>query len=472
MKHISGISPPKTEDLRTIDQMSIWLPALLMIGMGSLAWIAFIVLVPLETYFAAFAMTLALALPLFGTFLVLRAAARQQWALLTMVFAVIFLSDFTLRARAAGDTGADAQSLLKLGIWFSGMLLIPWTITELRKAARTTTLAPLLLFGGWAILGATYSITPAYTFAAGCAFTGIFVLAVVSAERLPTATGLTCVLVALAAALTVSLIMYFAVPERAMTPMEGGTILRLAGFFGSPNNLGRASAMALLLATVHWFYATRRSSLVLTSLIVPLALACLYLSGSRASLTGLFAGLAVVLMTRRPRLAFALTTLLMCCLLLLLFSPWDFRDILLLMSRTGKTSEIWTLTGRTDIWAWVMSAILEKPLIGYGFASTRELIPAGYVAAYGWTTSSAHNMWLQAWVTTGTVGLVLIVASQLGTVRDTFLRPDPLRDSVFAFTALVGMLEAGPIGPSVNLLTFVWIWALASGLRVIARDSA
>ena len=401
---------------------------------------------------------IALLAPL-GVLVWASAAQGQPWAVGTMIFGVVFLSDLSLRARAAGDTGLDAQSLIKFAVWATCFALLPWAWKHVKGALRHPTSLALFLFGIWAIATATYSITPGYTLAAGVAFLGLWCVATDAGARLTVGQGLAWVLMALAGALAISLVLYFVAPDRSMTPMENGRLLRLSGIFGSPNNLGRAAALAALLVAVNWLYGIRRWRLLLALLTLPTAGACLYLSGSRASLGGMVAGLYVIAANRWPWPTFSATCAGMTAGLIALFLPITFSDLVALLSRSGSASELTTFTGRTEIWAWVMSAIEREPVLGYGFATTRVLIPEGYQGPYGWTTTSAHNMWLQAWITTGAIGAVLVILSQLASLRDMVARPLPARDAVFAFVTVVGLMEAGALGPSVNLLTFFWLWA-------------
>jgi O-antigen ligase len=145
--------------------------------------------------------------------------------------------------------------------------------------------------------------------------------------------------------------------------------------------------------------------------------------------------------------------------------PQAVETLVALIARSGRVEQVTTFTGRTEIWRFVVSAIEQAPVLGYGFASTRELIPAGYAGPYGWTTTSAHNLWLQVWVTTGIVGLAMILVVVIGSLRRLVVSPAPLRDGLLVYVLFVGFLEPGPMGPTVNLLTFLWIWATASSLR-------
>jgi O-antigen ligase len=461
MSHILAALKP-----RVLSSDLVWgLPTLLLSGLCIIGWILGIVLIPISSYLGAALLMALVIIPPVAVMVFLKAASGVRWAFMLMVFAVVFLSDSTLRAKAAGDTGMDTQSIVKFIVWFSGVALLPWVKTQVANAVRTPSVGFLFAFGLWAVCTSAYSITPAYTLAAGVSFIGIWTIAVTAGERISIVDGLGIVLVALLAALSLSLLMYFVVPDRALTPMEGGRIFRLSGFFGSPNNLGRAAALALMLVMVYWLYGSKRVSLFFSVAIVPPALGCLVLSGSRTSLLGLVAGITYVAARRKPMIFFTLITLLAFTILLISFSSLHLHDLIRLISRTGRVSELTTFTGRTEIWSWVLSAIYKEPLLGYGFASTRELIPAGYFTAYGWTTTSAHNLWLQTWVTTGAIGLAMVLASQLASFRDMVEKSEPARDSIIVFILAVGLMEAGPIGPSVNLLTFIWIWAATLSIR-------
>jgi O-antigen ligase len=67
-----------------------------------------------------------------------------------------------------------------------------------------------------------------------------------------------------------------------------------------------------------------------------------------------------------------------------------------------------TLTGRTDIWTGLTASIQQKPLLGYGYG-VYWLDPLGasyYVRlSLEWGVPSAHNGWLETWLSIGAVGV-------------------------------------------------------------------
>ncbi len=69
-----------------------------------------------------------------------------------------------------------------------------------------------------------------------------------------------------------------------------------------------------------------------------------------------------------------------------------------------------TLTGRTDIWSLLVASIKEKPLLGYGYGVywMDPLGPSYYVRlVLQWGIPSAHNGWLETWLSVGVVGIAV-----------------------------------------------------------------
>jgi exopolysaccharide production protein ExoQ len=425
------------------------------------AWLALLVLPRLDNAHAAALAALALA-PALGLGLAARAGARAGTALALLAGAVILLSDASMPGRA-GATSIDAVSVLKFGLWTLGFVVAWWQRRRLRAVLAHGPSGLLALFGLWCVLGASYSVTPAYTLAASIGFLGLWAVASSLAVSTSERQGLLVISGALMLAMAISLVMYVLMPSWALTVTENGRHLRLSGLFGSPNNLGRAAALTLLLAALLWPRLPRAAALAWLLLAAVLAGSCLWLSDSRNSMLGLAAGLGAAIFLRRKAWAAALLVLSACALLLLASQEDLARGFMGLVSRSGRLDEVTSLTGRTDIWRAVLSIIEQSPWIGHGFATTRETIPANFRGAFGWTTFSAHNLWLQAAATTGLVGLLLVLASQLGWLRDALRRPRPAREAVVVFVLVVGLVEASAMGPSVNLMSFALMWALALG---------
>lgn len=436
------------------------------VGFGLLGWLALLTVLPYQGVRTQAALLAFIVGPAAGLWWVAKAGARAGRYAMGMVVAVVLVSDLSLRGRV---DGIDAQSVVKFAVWMSGLLLLPWRAGVLRLATRDLSTFALLLFGLWALASTVYSISPRYTLAASLCFLGIWCTAVVVATTVDTTRSLLWVAGTLWTMAASSLLMLALAPSAAMVLYENSTTLRLGGVFGNANALGGVCSLALLLVVLAWFSPVDRRVVVLTLLVVPVCLACLVLTQSRTSMLALAAAIAAVTLRRHPFLLLPGVLLGAMAVVVLMGYPGAVDGVVGLVARAGRVEQVSTFTGRTEIWAFVVSAIRDAPVLGYGFASTKELIPAGYAGPYGWTTASAHNLWLQTWVTTGVVGLALVVASQLGSLKALVMKPLPLRDGVCVYVLFFGLLEPGPMGPSVNLLTFLWIWATASSLRVGVR---
>jgi len=69
-----------------------------------------------------------------------------------------------------------------------------------------------------------------------------------------------------------------------------------------------------------------------------------------------------------------------------------------------------TLTGRTDIWDAIVLSIKDKPYLGYGYGVywMDELGPSYYVRLQlQWGIPSAHNGWMETWLSIGVLGVAL-----------------------------------------------------------------
>jgi O-antigen ligase len=83
-----------------------------------------------------------------------------------------------------------------------------------------------------------------------------------------------------------------------------------------------------------------------------------------------------------------------------------------------------TLTGRTDIWFAMIPSILKHPLLGYGYRAFWRGYQgeSAYVSLSAhWAVPSAHNAFLEIWITLGGVGLAIILFSIIKACKDGFV---------------------------------------------------
>jgi O-antigen ligase len=111
------------------------------------------------------------------------------------------------------------------------------------------------------------------------------------------------------------------------------------------------------------------------------------------------------------------------------------------------------MTGRTDLWEYLIDAIRHRPVFGYGyeaFFSPESATGQGVIRALNWDVGMAHNGFLEFALNFGLVGLVVVAcALTVGFTRagTMFLASDdglchwPLL--IMIYTVLINVTEAG-----------------------------
>lgn len=101
-----------------------------------------------------------------------------------------------------------------------------------------------------------------------------------------------------------------------------------------------------------------------------------------------------------------------------------------------------TLTGRDAVWSYVLSMILERPILGYGYSAFWETEPIfSYVTnTLNWSVTHAHNGYLEMWLELGVIGLGLMIAFLIVTVFRAICRPLPDHARAFVLPFFIAMI--------------------------------
>ncbi|MGB4780413.1 O-antigen ligase family protein [Microbacterium sp.] len=143
----------------------------------------------------------------------------------------------------------------------------------------------------------------------------------------------------------------------------------------------------------------------------------------------------------------------------------------------GRSSD---LTGREGIWQEVWHRAIERPVLGWGFAT--PWVPTdpmfdGWIVDHGQTVMQAHNMWLDVFFQLGAIGVLLIALTFLAYVwRSWFFAIDRPRWDLVAdrpYSALTllptlagaillvqGLAESGP------LLGWGWFFVVMLAFKI------
>jgi exopolysaccharide production protein ExoQ len=129
-----------------------------------------------------------------------------------------------------------------------------------------------------------------------------------------------------------------------------------------------------------------------------------------------------------------------------------------------------TLTGRSELWAFVRGLIDQRPLHGYGYEAFfdsdvpgfHEHLEAQLLALVGWLAPNAHSGYLEVWLGLGLVGLVLTLVFLLGAfvrAARVLIRDPKSVPACFAFFCLSAGLFRN-ISESDLLAQSGWSWIL------------
>lgn len=420
--------------------------------------------------------TLAL-LPVF--FALLRG---ERWAFVLALALLIFLSDASFRARHWADKSLDWQVAMKGAAWAGcglvGLLRLPRTGWMLSTPPGRFALAFLLIL----LASAAWSPTPLYTIQSAVAALWLLLFGLAAAERLDEhqlllAMALGCGLIVLPSLA----IAPFAMGLTPPSPGSTGTADRLRGLTDHPIPLAEVAALyTFAVGALAW--RARGFTRAGLALLACAGLVAAALTQSRLAPMAMLMAVCGFATYKKGGWMLMLPALtLFVGLVLGLESVGGFArmlpaDLLQAVSRSGTSSEILTLSGRLDIWPYVLERIREAPLIGHGHASGMVLFK-GFTR---WKITHAHNLYLQALLYVGVVGFAVLMAVLAAQLR-VFLRdPRPVRDILLLYTLLKGITEQSilsnmPSGSMALWLVTVGLAALAWGKRPraqVARGTA
>jgi exopolysaccharide production protein ExoQ len=421
----------------------------------------------LDSQYQLYAIVGILAIAILSLFAVIAWHSQQSELIIAIfLFLLVFIIDTSFRTRAFEEIVLDWQSLLKLGLFSIALVL---GITGLKRTYKTfqhLSLGALVGYGGIALLSTLYSSVPLYTFAAALGFWGIILFIPWALDYLSPRKFVNIMIAALALLQIASWLWYIVFPEKAVliswTP-EGG-VERLAGLTHS-NLLGRAAAITLgLCVTSLWSKWEIRPKLFLLLIIMALSLWTLVETQSRGSMGAMIGAIALIYcLTHKLKRSFIFLLIVGgISLIFWLISDQNLlQNLSVFIARTGDVQELSTLTGRTFIWQLAWSLIARSPWIGYGYASTRIILPQNW-DINTMPFSQAHSLFLESLLYVGIVGTAFLVISiVLALVYMLRILREQSNESypfvfMLLFNLISGLIERGMVGvPNISTITFV-----------------
>ena len=179
------------------------------------------------------------------------------------------------------------------------------------------------------------------------------------------------------------------------------------GIFGHKNE----AAATLVLFVFIGLFVARVRSLGLGLIIIGLSLPFLFFTHSKTAMAGLPLTLLisfVMMRVRKPSTGIAIALAMVIGLNLASVGSIYFPPVRAVVDTVLSDP---TFTGRTDIWKFAVDHVAQRPITGYGFATfwnTEQVVYGMTGATWANTASQAHNGFLDAALTTGIPGSMLM----------------------------------------------------------------
>jgi hypothetical protein len=315
-----------------------------------------------------------------------------------LVFLVTFIFPLMLRKRDVATGSLDAQNFLKFGVWAVCFAFAMWFIRRWGYRLLSIETASFFLLLVLMTLSATYAPSPVYTIGS--------VLSIVS----------TLVIFLMAGDL---------IGERKVlvTFFSAVVILSFFSIIMDPPPLSRWAYLGLAIV-------------VLT----------LIMSNSRTSIAAAGLAIAIVHFSRLTYLNLIMV-LVGGCAVMFFVAVIDPQKLFSLLSRTGDASEITTGTGRSHIWHAVIDLIQQRPLTGWGYASSNYILPA-FSEDIGHPAPHAHNAFLQIMFSNGVIGLLLYVIFMVMMLVFCLISRDRMKLCMFLFILFTSLTESSFFAPA------------------------
>ncbi len=405
--------------------------------------------------------------------LMLEAIYGSPVAIMLYFAAIAFMTDAQFRVRGAGEISADWQSALKFLIWLGAGVIGFAHLPPLRSMLRQPGAACWLAYIVVALTSSLYSPVPGYSFGCALALLCLFFFSYSLTLRLSESQILWTLLLTLTVFNIGGWVVYYLVPDLGTSAAwtTSGLMLRMCGLAGQATNLGAVCASAVGAAFMLWY--TRRAGWFSTLMLGGFAFITLLKSDARTTEIAAVLGIGAVIASRASWLVAGCTLAAVCGLLLLQIFPDLVKVLGSSASRSGDPTEVYTLTGRLEIWDFAWQQIKLSPWLGYGYNSSKAVLGGHIGFENGLMVDSAHNLYLQNLLSVGIAGIIPLIALLVYLTIRCFARPIPIVCYTLVIVLVSSISDTDSIGTTPTLMTVIFfvisIWPGLDAKRPLPR---
>jgi O-antigen ligase len=398
-----------------------------------------------------------------AAWLILAAVYGSPSAIMLYFGILAFVTNSMFRSRGAGEITTDWQSVLKFLIWLGagaiGFAHMPPLRQVLTRPACVCVIAYLVI----ALASSIYSPIPGYSFGCALALVCLFAFAFSLTRFITEAQFLWTILIALTIFNIGGWFAYLFVPDLGLSQAEWQTNLslgpRMAGLAGQGTNLGAVCATAVAAAFVLWYIG--RAGTLLSLVLGLFAFATLLMSDARTSEIAMALGICLILASRSAWLMTGAALAGSLVLLLLQIYPDIISVIANEFSRTGDPSELYTFTGRIQIWDFSWKEIKTSPILGFGYNSSKVVLGRYSGFENNLMVDTAHNLILQNLLSVGFLGVIPLVLAIVILVYKALIRPNPTVTFTLVMVCVSSVTDSEVIGTTPTLLTLLFFVVVA-----------
>ena len=388
-----------------------------------------------------------------AAWLVLAAACGSPAAIMLYGAVLVFLTNAQFRVRGAGDIQGDWQSALKFLVWMGAGVIGATHLPSWRCLVSRPGSALWLAYIMVALVSSLYSPAAGYSFGCALALLCLFAFSFALTEGLSQSQLLWTLAIAITVFNIGGWLVFFADPDLGVSAAwtTSGLKMRMCGLAGQATNLGAVCAVGVGAVFVLWYEA--RCSARAAVMLGGFAFATLLKSDARTTEIATIAGIGLVLASRRAGMVVAGGLLATAAVVLLQVFPKLPGVLGAQFSRSGDPTEVFTLTGRLEIWDFAWQQIRLSPILGYGYNSSKVVLGSHIGFENGLMVDSAHNMYLQNLLSVGLLGLLPLVGLLGYLLFTSFRRPIPIVLYTLVIVLISSISDTDAIGTTPTLVT-------------------